>query len=124
MENSKNVKSGKVNINLSKIQNDLKESKKERSVSSNDLYVYPKGISLDEDKKKFRTKLRRRIHKFYTDICIYQDNLESDILEFMEFYKANYKIQDFKIENFSNSRNADNLKAYSKLLDIVKKAIS
>ena len=78
-------------------------------------------------KKKRRSFIRRNVEKFYRKIFIkgYSDQKESDlIIEFLEFYKENWKIQDFKIENFTNQKNETDIKNYRKLLEVSQKFLS
>jgi hypothetical protein len=113
--NLKNLK-----IDLSKGDSSLLNIKKNES--SRDFYKGMEGLSSDEKKKK-REGLRRELKKFNADIRGLDrsnEERENAIEKFMEFYKENWKIQDFKIENFSNARNPIDKKSYIDLLSYLK----
>lgn len=125
------AESKKDSVNLASAKINLKNSKKELATkqkdqsSRKDLYV---GVSLlsSEEQKKFRGKIRRDLHRYVNNILALDrsdEEKEKYILEFLEFYKKNWKIQDFKIENFSMSQNPIDRKDYSDLLEFVKSTL-
>lgn len=139
MENSKNqIKEGKgssskidskkdsinienLKINLSKGKNNLLD-KIESSNQRKSLYNGMDQMG-SEDQKKFRSKIRRELRRYINSI-LGKDRKEEEriksIKSFMKFYKENWKIQDFKIENFSHSKNESDRKDITNLLDYLK----
>lgn len=127
-ERSVKVKESKTDsINFDKVKIDISKGKKEllskeRSVSSKkNLYHGIEGLG-EEDQKKFRGKIRRELHKFVNSILGKDRSAserEQSVKAFLKFYKTNWKLQDFKIENFTQSKNPTDLKDYSDLLKYV-----
>jgi len=118
-------------LNASNIKIDLSKGKKslldkeDAKGSSKSIY---KGLDAlgSEDKKKKRSKIRRGLRGYINDILGKDRSDEERLISiesFMEFYKENWKIQDFKIENFSSSRNEIDLKDCKNLLDYLKSII-
>lgn len=135
MKNSKNQNQDSRNqdsINLSNIQIDLaKRDKnipldKETVKSNKSLYKGMEGMK-GEDQKKFRSKIRRALQSFCNQV-LGKDRSEEErvasIKSFLKFYQENWKIQDFKIENFSQSKDLDDLKDYKNLLALVQSSLS
>lgn len=115
-KNTDSINLDGIKINLSKGKKSLLDKV---SVSSKrEIY---KGTDLmnQEEKKKFRGKIRRTLRSF-TNSILGKDRSEKERTEsvksFLKFYKENWKIQDFKIENFSQSKDEMDLKDYKNLL--------
>jgi hypothetical protein len=118
-------------INLDKIKIDL--SKRDKSIpldkieisSNKSLYKGMEGMK-SEDQKKFRSKIRRSLHSFCNQI-LGKDRSEEErkesIKNFLIFYKMNWKIQDFRIENFSQSKDELDLKDYKNLLNLISSSL-
>lgn len=110
-----------VKINVSKGNKEL-TNKEGIKTSNKDLYSIDRSSMSSEDQKKFRQKIRRDLQRFVKDILGKDRSDESrtkSISEFLIFYKSNWKIQDFRIENFSQSKNETDLKDYKDLLTFV-----
>lgn len=116
---SLNLENLKVNVS----KGDKSLTNKEGIKSSNkDLYSIDRSKMNSEDQKKFRQKIRRDLQRFVKDILGKDRTDESrtkSISEFLNFYKSNWRITDFKIENFSQSKNEIDLKDYKDLLMFV-----
>jgi hypothetical protein len=114
-------------INLDKIKIDL--SKRDKSIpldkkeiqSSKSLYNGTEGMK-EGEKKKFRSKIRRGLHSFCNQI-LGKDRSEEErkesVKSFLAFYKKNWKINDFKIESFTQSKDDSDLKDYKNLLNLI-----
>ena len=88
-----------------------------------------KGMELlsSDEKKKFRGGIRKDLKNFMKSILgkdRKDEERKESIIAFMEFYKENWIIQDFKIESFSNSSNSIDRKDYIDLLSYLKSIIS
>lgn len=119
----KKVKSEKTEINLNSVKINLSKGKNSLldkvSVSSKrEIYKGTETMN-QEEKKKFRGTIRRKLRSF-TNQILGKDRSEKERTEsvknFLSFYKENWKIQDFKIENFSQSKDEIDLKDYKNLL--------
>lgn len=114
----------KIKISLSKNKELL--TKEKSATNSKEIYKGMNEMSTDE-KKKFRGKIRRNLHNFVNQI-LGKDRSEKERIEgikdFLKFYKTNWKIQDFKLENFSLSQNPADKKDYVNLLKYVKDSLS
>lgn len=119
-------------INLENIKVDLKNAdksvplNKESIQSSKSIYSKTEGMK-EEEKKKFRSKIRRALHSYCNQI-LGKDRSEEErktaIKSFLSFYKENWKIQDFKMENFTQSKDADDLADYRNLLKFVSSSLA
>lgn len=128
VENQKESKTDAVNlasvkINVSKI--DKSNLSKERITTEKNLYLGMEGLS-SEEKKKFRGKIRRDLGRFVNQI-LGKDRSDEEransIREFLEFYSKNWKVTNFKIDDFSQSKNEIDLKDYRTLLHTVQSAL-
>lgn len=135
MENLKNqnqeIKKGsekKDSLNIENLKINLKKGKSNllnKEESSNQRKSLYKGMDQmgSEDQKKFRSKIRRELRRYINSI-LGKDRSDEEriksIKSFMRFYKDNWKIQDFKIENFSHSKNESDRKDIINLLDYLK----
>lgn len=124
---SKKKESATDSINLDKVKIDFtKENKsllsKERKMSSKkDLYKGTEGLG-EEEKKKFRGKIRRQLHSFVNAILgkdRSKEEKEKSVKAFLKFYKENWKVQNFELSSFSMSQNPTDQKDYSDLLKYV-----
>lgn len=100
-------------------------SKDAPTQSRSSLYKGMDDLSI-KDQKKERSKIRRRLDNFISDILGMdrkKEEKESSIKEFNSFYKKNWKIQDFKIDNFSNQSDEDKRKEFTLILDLAKKSL-
>ena len=133
MKNSENQKTDvqkkdvvnveKIKINLSKGSKDLLT--KESVFSRKELYKGMEGKN-SEEKKKFRGSIRRELKRFVNSILgkdRSEKERENSIVEFLDFYKKNWKIQDFKIENFSQSKDESDLRDYKNLLKYIQSTL-
>lgn len=134
-QNSENVKvenqkSDSINLsnakaNLSKGKKELISKERKEGHSKKEIYQGLKELNSDEQ-KKFRQRIRSKLRRFVSDI-LGKDRTDEErqkaILNFLIFYKENWKIQDFRIENFSGSKNNSDLKDYSDLLEYVKSTL-
>lgn len=120
-ENLDSVNLDNVKVNVSKGEKSL-ISKELNSISvKRSIYQIPEEMKGDE--KKFRGKIRRELKRFVSSILGKDRNEEErtkSISEFLKFYKKNWKIQNFKIEDFTNSTNESDKKDYLDLLNYVK----
>lgn len=119
----KKAKAEKTEINLNSVKINLSKGKKilldKVSVSSKrEIYKGTDQMN-QEEKKKFRGKIRRNLRSF-TNSILGKDRSEKERTEsvknFLSFYKENWKIQNFKIEDFSQSKDEMDLKDYKNLL--------
>ena len=114
-----------VKVNISKGKKEL-ISKELNSISvKRSIYLIPSELKGEE--KKFRGKIRRELKRFVSSILGKDRNEEErtkGISEFLKFYKNNWKIQNFKIEDFTNSTNESDKKDYLDLLNYVKSTLS
>ena len=118
-------------INIDKIKIDVSKGKKdlltkEKSISGKkDLYKGTEGLN-SEEKKKHRGKIRRELHR-YVNAILGKDRSNEErtqsVKKFLSFYKSNWKVQDFKIENFTHSQNDADLKDYKALLSFVQSVL-
>lgn len=140
MKNSKNatgvqgteVKKNADSVNISSIKKGIAKGKdknpnltKTAVQASKSLYKGTDGLS-GEEQKKFRSKIRRGLHSFVNQILGLDRpaaERKESIASFMKFYKLNWKIQDFKIESFSQSKDEQDLKDYKTLLAEVRKSM-
>jgi len=110
------------NANLSKI----KESKGEKKdITRSSLYKGVDALSM-RDQKKERSKIRRKLDAFCNAILgkdRSKEEKEGSIKEFNAFYKKNWKLNDYKIDNFSNRSDEDQRKDYQLILDLAKKSL-
>ena len=116
MKNVKeSVSSKNLNLSLSEKKEVLRRKfqkklgTKEISIKSNgSLYICAKHILEDDDKRRsFRNNIRKQLNKHLDKIVSsggINDNLMDDIKLFLDFYRENWLINDFKIESFTNSK--------------------
>ena len=120
-ENLDSVNLENVKVNVAKGKKEL-ISKELNSISvKRSIYSIPDEMKGDE--KKFRGKIRRELKRFVASILgkdRNEDERKKSISEFLKFYKKNWKIQNFKIEDFTNSTNESDKKDYLDLLNYVK----
>lgn len=135
-QSEKKVKKSKVkkeidSINFDKVKVEISKGNKslitkERKITSKkDLY---KGTSElgEEEKKKHRGKIRRTLHKFVNDILgkdRSNEEREKSVKLFLKFYKENWKVNDFKIESFTQSQNKADIKDYSEMLKYIQSVL-
>lgn len=123
----KNTETSTDQINISNAKVNLKKGKKElvtkeRNEGKSRKEIYIGLPESTEDQKKFRQRIRSKTRRFVNDI-LGKDRSdaerETSIQDFLKFYKANWKVQDFRIENFSGSKKESDLKDYAALLQYV-----
>lgn len=124
------VSKGKKNtdtINIDKVKVNLKKADKSVSLdktavqASKSLYKGTDGMK-GEDHKKFRSKIRRGLHSFCNQILgkdRSEEERKASVKSFLSFYKINWRVQDFKIESFTQSKDEADLKDYKDLLKFV-----
>lgn len=124
-------KNAEKEINLENLKFDLSKGRKDllnKESQSNSREIYKGMDNLNsDDKKKKRSKIRRDLKNFRNDILgkdRSDKERENAIKSFMQFYKENWKIQDFKIENFSNAKNEIDLQDNIQLLDYLKSVLA
>lgn len=144
---STNVSQNSISENLkAKFANyNLKE--KEESISNRNvkeqIYVYPNEAKLKDMfgshdnsilQKKFRTKVRNQIQRSMDEILLigirfakgtikeseFKNELVSPIEKFNELYKANFKVNNYELNSFSQSNNGTKRIDYQNALDIIK----
>jgi len=123
---SSNLSAAKINLKKGKISEIMeKEGKEGTAYANKHLYIGLEKMGID-DQKKHRGMIRRNLRR-YVSIILGKDKSELEkvnaILEFIPFYKKNWKITDFKIENFSSSKNESDLKDYKNLLFVVRESM-
>ncbi len=113
-----------VKINVSKGLTEL-TTKESKTLSQKDLYLLSSDLS-SEERKQFRQKIRRDVQRFISDI-LGKDRKENErteaIQKFLSFYSKNWRITDFKLENFTQIKNESDLKEIKNLLDYVKSTL-
>jgi hypothetical protein len=135
---TKKIKEGQIgkegqidNINLENIKIDLKKGNPEllsktESDSQKNLYLGMDGKS-QEERKKRRGWIRRERNRFINQILgkdRTDDERTDSIQKFMTFYKENWKVTDFKIETFTQSKDEAELKDCKELLDYLKQVLA
>lgn len=122
-QNTDQVNLSQVKVKLGKNKDLI--TKEGRSTSSKEIYRNTETLSIEE-KKKFRGKIRRNLKNFVNTI-LGKDRSDSEretgIKEFVEFYKKNWKLNDFKVENFTLTQNETDRKDYANLLKFVKDSL-
>jgi len=121
-ENSK-VQSDKLNITNVKIN--LQKGKKDLFVEGKNV---KKNIYIGELDKSERDRIRRFVKKSINNI-LGKDRSDSErteaIQNFLKFYKENWKVCDFKIENFTSSNEGNRYyKECKNLLDYLNSVLS
>jgi hypothetical protein len=112
-----------IKIDVSKI--DANVLSKEKITTEKHLYIGMENKS-SEEKKKHRGKIRRDLDRFVNQILGKDRSAEeraASILSFLDFYKSNWKITDFKIDNFSQIKEKEKIQDYKDLLDAVKQSM-
>jgi hypothetical protein len=114
---------GNIKIDVSKIVvSDLKETS-----TTNKKSIY-KGLEkmTSDEKKKFRSKIRRELRNYINDV-LGKDRSNAEkvvaIENFLNFYKQYWIIQDFKIENFSEKKNPNDIAEIKKFLKNIRLAL-
>lgn len=123
--NSDSINLENAKVNLSKGKEGLTTKERKEGHSKKEIYQNLSSLN-SEEQKKFRQRIRSKTRRFVNDI-LGKDRTDEErtkgIKEFLIFYKENWKIQDFRIENFSGSKNQNDLKDYSDLLEYVKSTL-
>lgn len=108
---------------LAKIKASMNLGNQEISISSNgELYNYPESKQTDLAKKNFRTNLRKQLDDYYSLIVLSGNknpNIISDLENFKKDYFLFWKVNDFKMESFTNCRDAKKPKMKA-LIDALK----
>jgi hypothetical protein len=123
-ENLDSVNLENVKVNVSKGEKSLISKNLDSISVKRSIYNIP--MELKGEEKKFRGKIRRELKRFVSSILGKDRNEEErtkGISEFLKFYKKNWKIQNFKIEDFTNSTNEGDKKDYLDLLNYVKSTL-
>lgn len=125
-QDSKKVESNKINI-LDKLfakNKNIQDNEVQKSSSNGEIYNYPKECISDKQRTTFRRNMRKNIlPEYYSLICfsgLKNPNFEKDLNDFKRDYFNFWKIQDFKISSFSNSRKKETLEEHQELLDVLK----
>lgn len=100
-------------INLAKFADKLSNVELKVKKEKETLYNYPEGWTKEkinsEEGKQFRNKLRNRLKSLCNNIFYYtktedQQKLQDEIVKFDEFYKLNYRINDYNANSITNSK--------------------
>jgi hypothetical protein len=114
-------------INLSKFADKLANVDLKQKREKETLYIYPESFTKDiingEEGRKYRNRLRSKLKSFSNNVFFYAkgnniESLKSEILRFDEFYKANYRINDYSIHSITNSKEKE--KDIQFMLEIIK----
>jgi hypothetical protein len=114
-------------INLSKFADKLASVDLKQKREKETLYIYPDSFTKDiingEEGRKYRNRLRSRLKSFSNNIFFYAkgnniESLKSEITRFDEFYKSNYRINDYSIHSITNSKEKE--KDILFMLEIIK----
>jgi hypothetical protein len=114
-------------INLSQFADKLANVELKVKKEKEHLYIYPDGWTKEkinsEEGKQLRNKLRNRLKSICNNIFFYTkgeniDALKAEIVKFDEFYKANYRINDYSANSLTNSK--DQLQNVELTLNIIK----
>lgn len=93
---------------LAKLKKNLSLGDQEINISSNgEIYKYPEKCNTDLSKKNFRTNMRKQLDTYYSLIVLSGNknpNLIKDLNDFKTDYFNFWKVNDFKIESFTNCR--------------------
>lgn len=114
-------------INLSQFADKLANVELKVKKEKEHLYIYPDGWTKEkinsEEGKQLRNKLRNRLKSICNNIFFYTKSenvelLKAEIQKFDEFYKANYRINDYSANSLTNSK--DQLQNVELTLNIIK----
>lgn len=127
-------------INLSNLTDQLSKIEVKEKLKKLTIYNYPEGFSekeINSEKgKKFRNNLRNQLKRFVNNVLAYakqfqiskdkeaESKLQSEIKLFEDFYKANYRLNDFSFESISNTKKEEkenDLKLFISIIKEVKK---
>lgn len=121
----KSVKSNNANL-LDKLKKSMNLGNQEISISANgEIYNYPENKQTDLSKKNFRTNIRKQLDTYYSLIVLSGNknpNLIKDLEDFKKDYFLFWKVNDFKIESFTNCREAKKPKMI-KLINALKQYV-
>jgi len=121
----KDKKKNSDDANLSKIK-EGKGKDQEKKINRSSLYKGIDHLSMKDQKNK-RSKLRNKLDGFCKSILGLdrsKEEKDKSIKEFNQFYKENWKINDYKIDNFSNRSDEMQRKEYQLILDLARKELS
>lgn len=116
-------------VNLSKFAKELENVQLKQKRERETIYVYPESFSKSdvnsEKGKKFRNGIRSKMKRFANNIFYFakiqeEDNLKKEIGMFKEFYKSNFRLNDFSLNSISQSKDAGKEKDFSLMLNIIK----
>lgn len=100
-------------LNLSKYASQLSSLNIKEKKERENIYIYPDDYSKEDIKgergKKFRNSIRNQRDRISNNILSYAksnnlEKLKEEIQKWESFYSANYRLQDYKIESLSNSK--------------------
>jgi len=118
-----------IKINFDK-HADKVQNLSEKSVSNqrSTIYVYPENFTAlqinGKEGKNFRSKLRNELTKICGLIGLHykmkkESELIAEVEKFDNFYKTNFKIQDYSINSLTNTKDEKNL-FYVDMLNIIR----
>lgn len=116
-----------IEINLSKFADKLANVDLKQKREKEHLYLYPESFTKEiingEEGRKYRNRLRSRLKSFSNNIFFYAkgNNIEAlklEIQKFDEFYKTNYRINDYSINSITHSKEKE--KDIVFMLEIIK----
>lgn len=120
-----NIKTANLAAYAERLANfDIKEkAKKERK------YIYPENFTEqminEKQGKQHRSKLRKILERHCNNVFVYAktnepEKLKKEISLFLDFYKANYRINDFSVNSVFDGSNEKKKNDLSFFLQIVK----
>lgn len=124
------VKTDKIEkINLSKFAKELENVNVSHALREREtIYIYPEEIKKEDINnaigKKFRSSLRSRLKRFSNNIFVFaKKNEEKELIAeiglFDEFYKKNYRINDYSLKSVSSSNDLAKNRDLSLMLQII-----
>lgn len=125
MQNQSETKKGTKGSKSSKTDKANKEVVKDsllekRGIDARkNLYSFKHEGMTGEEQKKFRSKIRRDLARFCNQILGIDRSEEergNALKEFLTFYRKTWKINDFRIENFTQKKNDEAIEDYRKIL--------
>lgn len=121
----------KVNISAitSKFADKLKSIELKERLNREHIYIYPETLKTESERngkegKKFRARLRHKLQNFAHNIFVYTktnniESLKKEIVSFDEFYKSNYRVNDYSFSSLSNTKNEVKEKDVKLMIEII-----
>lgn len=115
--------SKKENLDSANLANIAKDASNQRGNLYNHSALQELKGKSDKEKRGF---LRRKLESFRSNILGLdrkEDERNQSLSEFIQFYKRFWRIQDFKFESFSNQKDEDFKRDFSKILSLASKGL-